>query len=82
MRKTAQFGHGSVTCAMLPQGSGIPFPRYTARKYPGRAADLRDRGLGNSCFAVVMQAFIGDAGDDLVRVGTVRAQCRHQINAD
>ena len=32
MRNTAQCGHGSVTCAMLPQGSGMPLPRYTARR--------------------------------------------------
>ena len=35
IRKTAQCWQGSDTSDMFPQGSGIPLPRYTARRLPG-----------------------------------------------
>ena len=35
MRNTAQCWQGSDTIVMLPQGKGMPLPRYTARRFPG-----------------------------------------------
>src|SRR6266581_9204584 len=49
-------------------------------QYLGRSLDRLGGGFGNSRFAVMMQAFIGDTRDDVFRIDTVRTQRRHQID--